>query len=249
MTTNVLDLSVGIAVTDSRWSAMSNKWFMFLDDANFEKIVASGPYVAVFSGDSWLIQQWKDWMYSGRGKTTPPIERQGCTLAVTVTDVPLGVVLFERGQQFIEETARFAGSGAFHAYDHWKRHADPFGAVSFAISADMFSGGTVKYFRFDTGENNLCDTIRLPELRQRLRKEGWMIDMETNTPPVRISETLKDAESLRAAVESVERGETSLIAPDPAMYIPWTADEKYRFVRLMTRIKEEIFKNSTHSLG
>ncbi|MDR2506835.1 MAG: hypothetical protein LBD67_02405 [Candidatus Accumulibacter sp.] len=239
MTTNILDLSDGIAVTDSRWSAVKGCWLLFIDNAGFEKIVTCSPYISVFAGDSWLIQRWKDWMGSGPGEAPPPIERQGTTLAVTVTDMAMGVVLFEHGQHVIEETARFAGSGAFHAHDHWKRTADPLGAVNFAISVDLFSGGEVKFYHFDTGETNLCDTIRLPELRLRLRKEGWMINTETKTPAVKIADVLGNAEALNAAIESIEKGETPLVAPDPAMYEPWTAEEKHRFTRLMEYIKKE----------
>jgi hypothetical protein len=43
----------------------------------------------------------------------------------------------------------------------------------------------------------------------------------------------------RTAIESVESGETSLVAPHSAMYTPWTDEEKHGFVRLMTSIKRE----------
>jgi hypothetical protein len=34
---------------------------------------------------------------------------------------------------------------------------------------------------------------------------------------------------LLATLESVRRGDTPIVALDPAMYKPWTADEKRRF--------------------
>jgi hypothetical protein len=242
MTTNILDLSKDVAATDSRWSIVKDPWLLYIDNAEFEKIVANPPYISVFAGDGWLIQRWKDWMNSGASDAPPPIERYGCTLAVTVTHMSMGVVLFERGQRVIEETARFAGSGAYPAYEHWKRNRDPMLAVKFAMSVDGFSGGIVKFYWFSTGKNNLCDAISLDALHHKLRKEGWMIDMTTQAPPMKIADALQKADSLRAAVEGVERGETPLIAPDPAMYEPWTAEEKHRFIRLMTHIKKETSK-------
>jgi hypothetical protein len=243
MTTNVLDLPSSIAATDSRWSMIiKNRWIVFVDDAEFEKIDVSYPYLSVFAGDGWLIQQWKDWMHSEKQEGPPPTERCGCMISVTVTDMPKGSVLFERGQQVAEEMARFAGSGAFHAYEHWKRNFDAVAAVKFAMSVDMFSGGSVKFYCFSTGENNLCDTIRLNDLRRKLKTEGWRIDMNSNAPAIKIADVLKDNEDFLAALEDAERGEGHFVAPDPAMYIPWTEDEKHRFVRLMTRIKEEVSK-------
>jgi hypothetical protein len=59
----------------------------------------------------------------------------------------------------------------------------------------------------------------IDELRHKLRQEGWMIDMNTNDPPMKIVEELQRTDSLRTTVESVESGEMALGSGEMAMYI------------------------------
>jgi hypothetical protein len=45
---------------------------------------------------------------------------------------------------------------------------------------------------------------------------------------------------LLAALESIRRGDTPIVALDPAMYKPWTADEKRRFEQAIRIVCSEL---------
>jgi len=56
---------------------------------------------------------------------------------------------------------------------------------------------------------------------------------------MKIRDAVDDASSLLTTVEEIRSGKITPIAPDPAMYLDWSEEEKHRFVTLMRRVYRE----------
>lgn len=240
MTTNVLDLRNGMAASDSRWSTRVGPFFFYVDDTGFDKIIPKNHFVFVFAGDSALIQEWKDWAENlpVNAHLWPDEERFGRSVAVTLTDTSTGNILFEREQIGTAE-ARFAGSGAGHAYECWMRNFDPIKAVESAMFIDLCSGGEVKFFGFDR-KTNVSNCTRIDKLRNKLFDTGYV--MRTDGKPVAypIREAAANDAELTKAVNEIMSGEQNLVAPCDSMYKPWTSDEKRLFGRAIANIVKEL---------
>lgn len=241
MTTNVLDLRNGVATSDSRWSASVGNFFFFVDDTGFEKIISKAHFAFVFAGDAGLIQEWKDWVADLpiNADVWPDEERFGKSVAVTITNMDTSYVLFERKQEFATHEARFAGSGAIHAFACWVRNLDPIRAVKSAINLDFCSGGEVRYLWFNR-TTNVDNCTRIESLGKKLVETGHVMrtDGRQLAYPVRdVADT--DSEVAKALSEIVS-GKESLVAPCDAMYQPWTEDDKRLFSRAISKVVQEL---------
>jgi hypothetical protein len=238
MTTNVLDLSAEIAATDSRWSLpIGASSLLYIDNSGCEKIFPVAHLLFVFAGYGGLIQLWKRWAAQLPELTTriPPCEISGRSVCITLTDMERGRILFEHRQEVFEEQyARFAGTGRHYAYQNWCATGDAIQAVTFAIQQDIYSGGDVKYHRFN-GRTNITEQRDMSYAAQKLIQEGrFMTTINPNVTDVPVSEAVKTNPELKTLVDRVVSGEASLISPCDGMYIPWTDDEKQQFSRVIT---------------
>ena len=243
MTTNVLDLVASIAVTDSRWSISTPSFFVYLDDPGFEKMVAKKPFLFVFAGAGSLIQKWKDWANALPNSLhdMPDFSKESRAMAITITDMDKSAVLFERIQRHVEFNARFAGSGALHAFAYWKDNGDAMGAVRSAILMDRCSGGEIKFYKFD-GRNNLDERIRFEQLVEIFSKKGLIMRTNQNTEQALVpinEEAARDPE-VACLVSSITSGQAEIISPCEEMYIPWKEEEKRRFTRVATNIAKNL---------
>ena len=241
MTTNVLDLRNGIATSDSRWSTDSGNFFFYVDNTGFDKIVSKGPFAFVFAGDSGLIQEWKDWASNlpDNSEVWPDEDRFGKSVAVTVTNMKTGHVLFERKQDFSTHEAKFAGTGSIHAYACWQRNFDAIRAVRSATYMDMCSGGDVKYLNFD-GATNVENCTRIDRLTEILFETGRFMRTDGHPQSYPIKDYSSVDPELSKALSDVVSGKQSLIAPCDAMYSPWTSDEKRMFSRAISKVVQEL---------
>jgi hypothetical protein len=246
MTTNVLDLDAGIAATDSRWSISTARFFVCIDDAGFEKILARKNFLLVFAGAGSLIQEWKDWAKGLPGSLhkMPNFSLKSRAVAITITDMDSVGVLFERmqNQNYSDQKVRFTGTGSPHAFAYWQEHHDALGAVQSAILMDRKSGGSVKYYMFD-GRNNLEETIRFEELMDKVAKKGMIMCTDKSTELLPIQEVAKTNPEVDALVRTIESGEAEILSPCDEMYRPWTEEEKRRFQRVAENIAKRLEEN------
>lgn len=238
MTTNVLDLHAGIAAADSRWSSSSDDGLLmaYADDVGFEKIMPFYHLLLVFAGSGELIQQWKDWLLHMGAEELPPTDAPpNRTISVTVTNIYLSALLFECRQiRCKEQYARFAGSGGIHAYRYWLNNGDARMAVQYATSMDVYSGGTTKYFKFDTRENNLHETIRVNKVNAIIYERDHLMDFRTKQT-VSLKEAAKQDEEVARFAERIKSGEARVETPGMGPSTPWTNEERQELYRVLQR--------------
>lgn len=242
MTTNVLDLRNNMAASDSRWSSRVGPFFFYVDDTGFDKMIARGYVVFVFAGDARLIQEWKDWAVNlpNNADVLPDYERDGRSIAVTLTNMDTGELMFER-EQIGNEEARFAGSGAVHACDCWNRNFDPIKAVQSAMYIDLCSGGEVKFFGFDR-QTNVQNCTRIEALGQKLLDMGYVMRTDGKSVVVPIRDAAANDPEVAKVIGGVMSGEHPLVAPCESMYKPWTQDEKRLFGRAISKVVKDLSK-------
>jgi hypothetical protein len=207
---------------------------IFLDNTGFEKMCARAGTLFVFAGSGRLIECWKTWIKTLPAVfyAPPPFEIGGTSIAITVTDMEDARIRYEHDQTIIEKLARFAGSGAYYAYESWKRNSSPVGAVKSAIFMDRGSGGEVKFYRFN-GDNNLSDTIDYQELERKFQQGGIAMNPERATQGTLLTELAKTDAEAKKALESLKNGSAEIIAPSPGMCVPWTDEDKRQLMAVM----------------
>lgn len=246
MTTNVIDLAVGISVTDSRWSYQAPFFTLYVDDVGFEKIVEYRQRAYTFAGDGELIQVWKDWLASEPTSvhSMPDVERetpQGVrSVTICIVKMATKEVSYRRGTAIAYDQALFAGTGGFAARLCWDKNRDAKKAVESAIQKDLFSGGTVKYLVFADNDNNLSEFATIGEVNRQLATRGvCMIHAAgnaTNTgTPVSGSDHEKEIAKIK---EQLTSGDIVASAPCDAMFERWSEEEKEQ---LRTALQDALF--------
>lgn len=235
MTTNVLDLRNGIAASDSRWSVDTPDILAYVDDAGFDKVSEKNRYVFLYAGNSLLIQKWKDYVESD-GLTDKPTDTEMKGLvAITITDMESGHVIFERTQSFPLSDARFAGSGALPAMQCWMLNGCAKRAVSSAISTDSYSGGEIKYHDF-CGDNNLDGNSRVEAILQEMAKRGMIMYKGNAVSPMPIQEAALVDPRVKTLLDDISAGKVEPCAPCMEMHMPWEQGELRRLDRALSQV-------------
>lgn len=239
MTTNVRDSVSHTLAADSRWSIdltqHSLPYVLYVDDADYQKLISFGRGVFMFAGDSKLIDSWK--FAIGLAANFPNAvnwDNMPTTgLAVTAVDVVTGAVLIDMNPTHSEPTCAFAGTGATHARQCWQANRNAEMAVETAKKSDIYSGGTVRYYRIATGEHNIGDDRPLSTLNASLAKRGYAMKMENTVTSVPISEAVKADPMLKSVIDEVSKGNINATAPHSNMDRIWTEGEKRTLVGAM----------------
>lgn len=235
MTTNVLDLRNDTASTDSRWSISIDDKIIFVDDSGFDKILEKNRFLLVFAGNSVLIQQFKDWAKSDGEIARPTDEEIDGEVAITITDMDSGLVVFEATQKHPLEDARFAGTGATYAMMCWNANQCAKTAVSTAIQFDAYSGGEVKYYHF-SGDNNISPDGRSDDIVMAILERGAVMYKHNGMRTTPISEAAKVDPTVKAVIDRISSGTLQPCAPFPEMNIPWTPDDHRRLGRALDMV-------------
>ena len=240
MTTNVYDQAPGILASDSRWSNRADGYLFYVDDVGYEKIVNDTQLAALFAGTLEYIDLWKSWFISGREGNPPRVSKN---LSVCLIDMATGVVRLDRGDKIASscKTARFAGTGAPHAFDCWVVNNDPLKAVATAAYFDRRSGGTIRHLNRRTGQNNLNNVATLEQLMRNFQTKGEVIMLNAGQTqkPIAISEAVNDP-AVRDAFAKVESsGAGGLSAPFMGMGKEWTAEEEAQLYAVLAEYPPE----------
>ena len=232
MTTNVYDSNVGLMTTDSRWSCQYGQWFIFIDDARFEKIERYKNAVFMFAGNGQKIQAWKTWI---RSAPISDDDQPDCeSMCVCIADQVSKAVLFQDRQDIVKHGGYFAGSGSMHAYRCWAENRDARQAVESAKTFDYSSGGDVKYLEFATGDNNLFTLttrdVHISDVNIAIATRGNVMEIALNnqvpSPPFKLSDMAANDVRLKEVQGRIASGEISPTAPCDGMYSEWTGVQK-----------------------
>lgn len=238
MTTNAIDRTNRLVVSDSRWSIpIDANSIAFVDDTGFDKLANRQFHTMAFAGDGVLIEKWKGWFLAEQldFHNLPPLQRlEGnalVTLYFSLVQKPDCIVVFNSGWWIHHgEHASFAGSGAPHAYDCYVLNGCGKRSVVSAASNDPATGGEIKYVELTTGVHNLSDKQSdLAYAIQQLNQRGFVMD--TNT---KVITPIKDVHQATVqALRALESGERSLTAPTGLPMRVWTDAQKDVFIRAL----------------
>jgi hypothetical protein len=227
MTTNVFDMGQRRLASDSRWSVVRNFAILYVDDTGFDKIEIAHGHAFIFAGNGRSIQRWKEWI------RTAPIDESGEPavdgMALCIVSLAAGSILFEWGQDIRLDDARFAGSGAFFAHGCWTVNGCARRAVESAKVVDPLSGGEVKFFELNSGENNLRNTASILDVEQAIVTRGYI--MYTNSPApkeIPVLEAAANDARVEELCKGIANGDIHASAPCDSMYNDWTAEDKTR---------------------
>jgi len=242
MTTNVRDSLSHVMAADSRWSVplapFGLEKILYVDEADYQKIITFGNSVFMFAGLCSSIDAWKYAIalasYSAKSVDWATLPRTG--LCISVVEMQTGNVLFEINHPISYPQCSFAGSGADFAVGCWSINRDAIRAVNTAKASDIYSGGVVRYHRHLTGENNFGFDKSLRELIAKFSERGYIVNTATHNDPVPISEAIKQEPILRSVLQQMAQGNISPSAPFDGMEKPWSEDDSKKLVSTMERI-------------
>ena len=233
--------------SDSRWSIETGDFVLYLDDARFGKIALANDVAFIFAGAGKLIQQWKVWISKGpSGNVGRPATRDNDeVIALCMVAMGTAEVIFRERQQSIfcddpikaDTRAFFAGSGAAPARCYWCQTQYAMKAVDAAIGQDVYSGGEVRYVRFNTREHNLVESETIDQVADRIIKEG--IVMYKNMPSqtgVPVAVAAESDPKVRTTLEEVKGGTKGPRAPFDTMRDPWTPEAERRLDAALNRV-------------
>lgn len=228
MTTTVYDKNVKLITSDSRWSAdINDSEVLYIDTAEFEKMVEQQHFALVMAGDASLISGWKEWAKGDIEKDIPNVtrvEQDGSTshISVCVIFKPSTVLFDSDVATDVTPHARFSGSGRFFAKDCWNQNQCAKKAVESAINSDVYTGGAVKYVDLSTQDNNLSDdTTTLKELETLMCNEGYIMNIKTKE--ITDMENYTNKEDI---AQDMQDGKIVASAPTGSDESPWNESQE-----------------------
>lgn len=237
MTTNVLDVNSGVLASDSRWSIETPSFLAFVDDTGFDKIAIYRHLGFMFAGSSRLIQGWKDWIVASpsSGDVLPDVESEGEAIALSITDLERRIVMFEHGQDIQHPVARFAGTGARHAFMCWSANNCAKTAVESAKIMDCYSGGEVKFLHCVSLQHNLSDCASFKTVGTKFLEKGMIMYKAHAAGVIPFKDAAANDPAVERLRQEIASGKAVASAPCDAMYNSWTAAEKSRLGRVLNQ--------------
>lgn len=219
MTTNVYDFKQGIMATESRWSyTIPGYAVIYVDDTEFDKILVTHNLAFMFAGNLERIIEWKHWGLNGSILNMPSPEG----IAICIAKKSTKQVIFERVDHILDE-ARFSGSGYRGALSCWSVNRDVKLAVETAKSKDYLSGGTVKYYDFNSDQHNLLEIEDYNSIVKGIQERSTVMKFQNINKFTKI-EDCNDPVILDA-VRKLSNGQASLEAPCESAKKSWSDAE------------------------
>lgn len=226
MTTNVFDVKAATVASDSRWSYTIKEGdvlraVVYADDTGFDKMVEGEGVCALFAGNSKLIDLWKDWIRSPN-KVVMRRPHTEDNFSMCVVNSATGALIFEHGQKIIDDSYRFAGTGAKPAHTCWLANKDARLAVKSAARDDYYSGGEVKYFNAATKEHNVGEPGEFKLINEAILKRGIVMYPTYSGKTVTIDEAAKADPAIRELTRKIASGNAAAEAPSGHDPVVWT---------------------------
>jgi hypothetical protein len=243
MTTNVRDSKASEVACDSRWTwdlrPHGVQQQVVLDDSGYEKMVTAHGCVAMFAGNSVIIEQWKQAFAtaSDKSKTVDWGNLPVNGMAISMVKIGTGQIVFEFGHEISLPQASFAGSGSYAAASCWQQNQCAKTAVETAKGSDMHTGGTVRYMQVLDGVGNLVNDMPFSNLVPQFLQRGKFM-ANINSPVTFTDVAANDEELQKAMLAAVAQGKGPT-APCDAVFNEWPEAEKRKLVSAMEALFEQ----------
>jgi hypothetical protein len=225
LTTNIYDIPESKLASDSRWSIDRSDFLIFVDDTGCEKIIFENNVACMFAGNGRLIDIWKEWILNPNRGEKPPVEIENVAVVICMVSAVSNKLIFEHGQGIQIEDARFAGTGAIHAYSCWFTNRNAEQAVISAIKSDCYSGGTVKYFDCKSKINNLKNSANIDQVHSELAIRGSVMYKNNENRFISIKDAASNDPSVANVLSDLQSGAIAANAPCDAMYNKWPEEK------------------------
>lgn len=235
MTTTVFDGAKGFLTSDSRWSKDTDYAVLYVDDTGFDKIETAEGLVFLFAGNSMVIQQWKTYLRASLVGARPT----QAGIALLIAEIATGNLLHLYQQDILlpdstNPVTSFAGSGARHAVRCWETNSCAKKAVDTAKTADIYSGGEIKFFELATGQHNLTNSSDLAGMGRAFLERGKVM-YTSNDKPISVQEAAANDPRVAELCKEIAKGKIPLNAPCDAMYNQPTADDDRRLDDVLSK--------------
>ena len=229
MTTNIYDVTKGILATDSRWSIRHGRWILYVDDSGYEKIDLDGNIVFMFAGNGGVIQEWKDWIKSGRNGPYPSPDG----ISICIVDAQNNKKLFSERHPIQMDDATFAGSGAEFAHGCWSENKDPIQAIMTAAAFDILTGGDVKYVNCHSLKNNLgaglsvaVRSSTIQDVTTAIMERGYIVETTNAGVPFKQKLAAANCSDVAELASKLASGEILPESPCTSVHSKWTDEQK-----------------------
>lgn len=251
MTTTVYDRVNQLVASDSRWSRDLDSlglqdFILFVDDTGFGKISVNGNYVLCLAGNGSLIESWKSW-WKGPNRSRdnyPPVEKQdGSKIVIYAINKAtnemefwsnLSCVHLEPENQQIQ--AVFSGSGQTYALQQWQQSQCAKSSVVTAMDGDCYTGGTVRFIDFNTGHNDLEDTVNtIADVVSIIKDRGQIMN---KYDPTKTTTQITEPH-LKMVRDLIANGDVNLSAPIGNANVVWDANAHQRLSNFIGKVLAE----------
>lgn len=231
MTTNVRDGIAFEMATDSRWTIdlrpHGRPMIIGVDDVDYQKIITVGDKLLMFGGNSKVINAWKQAIslnaHYPRTANVASLPTDG--MAISVVSLATGELIIELGYHKAPEGAGFAGTGYKEAKRCWLENRDARRAVESAMKVDCLTGGTVRFFNYRTGANNLAPDRSFEQFNSEFLRKGFVMYTDTSAK-LPIAEAAAQDNHLHEVINKVSAGELAATAPCDPSYDTWSQADK-----------------------
>lgn len=241
MTTNAYDATAGVLASDSRWSARtpSKSAFIYVDDTGFDRLALTeaGDLAGMFAGDLKIISDWKKWFCGQDSRVTLSPSPDGTNICLVDTNTR--DVVYEYKQDVSGPNHRFTGTGSYHAHECWQQNGCAIRAVETAMSIDMASGGTVRFFKIATKELNFSNETDAGVVLKGIAEKGMVMYTNVKNDAVPIREAAMNDTEIQDVIKNAIGGVLQVSAPCVGAIGPWPAEEKEKLKSVLSRY----FKN------
>lgn len=228
MTTNIHDKNKCVISSDSRWSVdLDNSCLLFVDDADFEKMVVTKDFAIITAGSSKLIDDWKKWAKTDISADRPPVEltkANGETMYISICLIlKPSIVLYDSHiGTIVTPHARFSGSGREAANMCWTQNRCALQAIETAKTVDYYTGGSVKFANLDSNTTNLgSDLVTYDELHSMMLGRGLIMDKSIGKII-----SLDDYEAKDDISRGIKNGSLVASAPTGDSASPWNVEQE-----------------------
>jgi hypothetical protein len=144
---------------------------------------------------------------------------------------------FKRSSWFFRNSARFAGTGSFHAHECWRINGDAKKAVNSAKQVDWFSGGSVAFVDFSSGQDNLKNSTTISDVQQFLLDRGMVMYKTNKAQTMPVKDAAANDDEVKKVADAIANGEIIASAPCDAMYNSWSDDD----IEKLSSVLDEIY--------
>ena len=246
MTTNIYDKAAKTVAADSRWSIeLSDGRLWYVDDTNYDKIHSTSQFVTLFAGDAVVINTWKAWLDSdGIDQMQSEMDLPATNdTSIGVIDIDSGLITFKRNtSNFVcpNDSYFFSGTGASHAYRCWTQNFCYTRAINTAMSRDLCTGGSVRYFHLDKKTGNVVQSTDLNLITEAIVERGYIMEVDSTggTKAIPYRDLAANDPDINSLKDQLVSGSLRPSAPSHDSHVAWTTEERTNLFDALLKYKK-----------